>query len=900
MVSQGKTLKSAKSGVGKKWLIITLAGVIWVGPVLSSGIPVIGNLSTSPVAYAATTSAKKLGEEIITSGAVLMKYQYTNSAGAKSLANVIRVDLNNKYVKLDVMTGQGNQFTTRQSTGGMAKENGAVAAINGDFFNTGREGAPMGAQVSDGLLMSSPSDLKGMYAFAVTNDGKPILDEFAFSGSITAENGTTFPLAGMNKTAYTPEGTGSNYSHVNAAYIYTSAWKALERPKNSSSTPTEVMVTDGVITDISVMAGIPSAVPEGSYILRTHGAAAEFVKNNLAVGQRLEADYALVSKKTGQKLDPTNLQMMIGGHTILVDNGKSTSFSRNVNDLGGNRARTAVGYSKDGRYAYLIATESNDNSKGMTLQQLQDFMTKVGVWKGMNLDGGGSTTMVNRPLAEMNTQLTFNTEYGTTQRSIVNALGVFSTAPKGSLKGLKVSGSNTLLIGQIGTYQLKGYDTYYNPIEAGSIKPTWKSSNGNLAVNGQSIKATKPGTSTLTAVSGSTKATMQVKVLGADDLVALTTGVSSAPLQAGTSVSVPVTAVTSNGQSLEVPSSALKWEFIGFKGSVKDGRLTVSSVNSNTKVGYAIARYDGFSTVVILSAAGESTWENFENVNYPVKFTTNVPAVTGTAAIQNGSGTRATSKVLNLTYDMTGGLGQKMYAYAELNGTTGKTIPAQATSMTIDVEGDNSLNWLRAELKDNNGKTVYVDLAKAIDWSGWKTLSIDLSGYNIAFPAQMKRLYVVNVEEGQDERALTGAVSFDDIRFTMPSLSGNEGLPTGKAVMTIGQKSLMLNGSKVAIDSAPILKNGTTYVPIKHVLDAFGGQATWNQSAQRVGVLRGGMLMELTVGKKEFILNGKRSSAAVAPMVQGGRTLVPLRLVSEQLGLKVKWDKNTKTVTIES
>ncbi|MDT1800547.1 hypothetical protein QK887_26195, partial [Salmonella enterica subsp. enterica serovar Oslo] len=78
-----------------------------------------------------------------------------------------------------------------------------------------------------------------------------------------------------------------------------------------------------------------------------------------------------------------------------------------------------------------------------------------------------------------------------------------------------------------------------------------------------------------------------------------------------------------------------------------------------------------------------------------------------------------------------------MYAYAELNGTTGKTIPAQATSMTIDVEGDNSLNWLRAELKDNNGKTVYVDLAKAMDWSGWKTLSIDLSGYNIAFPAQM-------------------------------------------------------------------------------------------------------------------------------------------------------------------
>ncbi|PAK51963.1 stalk domain-containing protein [Paenibacillus sp. 7541] len=892
--------ENALRNAGKKWAIITLAGVIFITPVLGSGVPIIERLAPVSVAHAAASSVQKLGEEIITSGAVLMKYQYTSTTGTKSLANVIRVDLSNKHVKLDVMTGQGNQFTTRQSTGGMAKEYGAVAALNGDFFNTSREGAPIGGQVTSGVLMSTPSELKGMYAFAVTKDGRPIVDEFAFSGSVTAENGASFPLAGMNKTAYNPEGTGSSYSHVDAAYIYTSAWKAVERPQNSSTTPTEVLVKDGVVVEISDRAGLPTSVPEGSYILRTHGQAATFVRNNLAVGQTLKTDYALVSKTTGQKLDPLSLQMMIGGHSILVNDGKASSFSRDVSSLGGSRARSAVGYSKDGRYAYLVAAERNDNSPGMTLAQLQDFMVKVGVWKGVNLDGGGSTTMVNRPLAETSTQLTFHTEYGTTQRSIVNALGVFSTAPQGTLKGLKVSGSNTLLIGQTGSYQLKGYDTYYNPIEAGSITPTWKSSNGNLTVSGQAIKGVKPGTATLTAVSGSASASMQVKVLGADDITALTSTVSSAPLKAGTKVSVPVTAVTSSGQSLEVPSSALKWEFIGFKGSVSDGQLTVSSVNSGTKVGYAIARYDGFSTVIILSAAGESTWEDFEKVNYPIAFTTNVSGVTGTAKVEKGSGNRSDSNVLKLTYDMTAGLGQKVYAYAQLNGTTGKTIPAQATSMTLDVEGDNSLNWLRAELRDNNGKTVYVDLAKAIDWTGWKTLQIDLTGYNIAFPAEMKRMYVVNVEEGQDERALTGSVAFDNIRFTMPSLSSNEGLPTGKAVMTIGQKSMMVNGSKVAIDSAPVLRGGTTYVPIRHVLDVFGGQASWNKDAQRVSVLRGAVLLDLTVGKKEYVMNGKRHSAAVAPVIIGGRTLVPLRLVSEQLGMNVKWDKKTKTVTIES
>lgn len=49
-----------------------------------------------------------------------------------------------------------------------------------------------------------------------------------------------------------------------------------------------------------------------------------------------------------------------------------------------------------------------------------------------------------------------------------------------------------------------------------------------------------------------------------------------------------------------------------------------------------------------------------------------------------------------------------------------------------------------------------------------------------------------------------------------------------------------------------------------------------------------------------MILNGKRQSTEVAPIVLGGRTLVPLRLVSEQLGMTVKWEQETKTITLQS
>lgn len=902
----GKQLEDVKGSKVKKWAIVTLAGVIWIAPVMGAGGQMWSGTSWQSVAAAASTNTSKLSEEILTSGAKLMKYRYTTTrSGSKVnvLADVIQVDLQNPYVKLDVMTGKGGNLNSKQSTGAMAKENGAVAAVNGDYFNVSGEMAPIGGQVSDGVLVSTPSELSGMYALTVTKDGKPMIDEYSFDGTVKAQDGSTFALRGINKEDYTVESSAVKYSHANSMYIYTPAWTSTKRPNDPSTTPTEVLVQNGVITQISDKKALNMTVPKDGYILRAHGTAATWIMSHLSVGQTLSADYKLKAKTTGQSVDPSHLEMMIGGHTILVNGGKAASFSRDIaaSGIGGIRARTAVGYSQDGRYVYIIAAEKNSNSSGMSLTELQSFMTSVGVWKGMNLDGGGSTTMVTRPLGEQSASLTFNTEYGTEQRQVVNTLGVFSTAPAGKLKGFAVSGSQTLLVGQEGKYTAKGYDTYYNPIATGDISMSWKSSNnGIVSVSNGTIKGVKPGTATLTATSNGASSSIKVSVLGGNELSSLTAGSGLGSLKAGTTMSIPVTATTKNGQSVTVPADSLTWEFIGFKGKVTADQLTVSSVNSGAQVGYAIGRYDGYSTVVVLSAsASETIWENFENVNYPINFTTNAAGVTGSASVTAGTGEKAGSNVLQLGYDMTAGTG-KMYAYAQLNGSTGREVSAAATSMSMDVMGDKSLNWLRAEFTDANGKTVYADLAKAIDWNGWKKLTVDLNGLSIAYPAKLKRVYVVNVEEGQDERAKSGTVAFDNIAFTMPSKSSEVGLPTGTASLVLGQKSMTVNGTKKAIDAAPVLKNGTTYVPIKHVLDAFGGQASWDSKNQRITVLRGGKLIDLVVGQKEFILNGKRQSATVAPYVTGGRTLVPLRLVSEQLGLTVKWEQNTKTVTISS
>lgn len=899
----GKRAKIVRmaAGQGKKLILVSLAGLIWIQPMVL--MEPFGRTTTT--VYAASSQVTKLGTEDITSGAKLVKYQYTTTRSGKQvkvLADVIEVDLSNPYVQLDVMTGKGGQVTTRQSVEGMAQETGAVAGVNGDFFATGGQGVPMGAAVSQGTLVTSPAKLQGMFTFGVRSDNTPVIDRYNFTGTVMAEDGSTFPLTGINQESYTTE-PDKAYSHVNNMFIYTSAWKSEERPKASGTTPTEVLVQGGVIQQISYQAAIPGQVPSDGYILRAHGQAAEFIATHMTVGQHVDASYQLVSQTSGQQVNPSEFKMMIGGHTLLVDGGKASSFTRSTTSISGGSAvaRTAVGYSQDGKKVYIITVEKNGSSSGLTLAELQKFMVSIGVWKGVNLDGGGSTTMVTRPLAETEAKLTFTTSNGGAgQRAVANGLGVYTTAPQGALKGLKVSGASTLLIGQTAAYSLKGYDIYFNPVDAAGIQATWKSDNGNVAWTGEGFKGIKAGTSKITAVSGDGKDSMEVTVLGGSDLSSLTPVTTFASLEAGVSVSVPVTAKLKNGNTVNVPDESVKWEFTGMKASVQNGVLSVQSVNNGAKVAYATPKYDGFSgTPIVFSASSEQVWENFENATYPVSFTGLPAEAKGTAAIVQGTGEREKSKVLKLDYDLTGGSGNK-FAYAQINGTTGKTIPEGATSMAIDVLGDASLNWLRAEFADADGKSIYVDLARPLDFTGWKTITVDLTASAIKHPAKLKRLYVVNLEEGQDERALTGSVSFDNIRFTAPVTGGDTGLPSATVTMVAGQSSMTVDGKKQTLDVAPLIKDGTTYVPIKYVLDAFGGQAAWNAKAKKITVTRGTTVLELTVGKKEYMLNGAVKQSAVTPIIANNRTLVPLRLVSEQLGINVNWEKKTKTITLQS
>jgi hypothetical protein len=82
----------------------------------------------------------------------------------------------------------------------------------------------------------------------------------------------------------------------------------------------------------------------------------------------------------------------ISGEEVLVMGGAPIS---DLNDTA-LHPRTAVGYSKNGRYLYLVVVDGRQPfySEGITLKELADLMISLGAQNAMNLDGGGSSTMV--------------------------------------------------------------------------------------------------------------------------------------------------------------------------------------------------------------------------------------------------------------------------------------------------------------------------------------------------------------------------------------------------------------------------------------------------------------------------------------------------------------------------
>lgn len=121
--------------------------------------------------------------------------------------------------------------------------------------------------------------------------------------------------------------------------------------------------------------------------------------------------------------------------------------------------------------------------------------------------------------------------------------------------------------------------------------------------------------------------------------------------------------------------------------------------------------------------------------------------------------------------------------------------------------------------------------------------------------------------------------------------------------LTIGKTGMVVNGMERETDSAPIIRNGRTLLPVRSLIEALGGSVTWNAAARTTTVVLGGRTVKLTVGVGKAVVDGRQvaidgANPAVVPEIINGRTYLPLRFLADSLGVSVAWDASSQTVSI--
>jgi exopolysaccharide biosynthesis protein len=293
--------------------------------------------------------------------------------------NVLSVDAKRARLRLGLAT---DEIVGAETTSQIARRRGALAAINGGYFRTSgpARGEPIGVLAIDDKVLSEPA--KRRAALAVQFDGQQIRTTISHIGlQATLQVGAAQrPVSGINR----PRAGGE-------LIVFTPEF---HRSSLTSAEGLEAIVTNNRITEVVDNAG-DQIIPRNGLVISASGRARVWAQRHLRRG----ATVAFKTQIEARPPLPFKPAYILGGGPQLVGNGKSTTASETAGyatDFYQQRhPRTAIGWRKDGTLILVtVDGRQPQRSVGMTIEELAGLMLELGCVEALNMDGGGSTTMV--------------------------------------------------------------------------------------------------------------------------------------------------------------------------------------------------------------------------------------------------------------------------------------------------------------------------------------------------------------------------------------------------------------------------------------------------------------------------------------------------------------------------
>ena len=691
-------------------------------------------------------------------GPGVIQYHHTIDSGPWNI-NIIKIDIQNQWLKFQSVKA-GNKLMDFEKTSSMAARNNyeehrVVAAINGDFYNTST-GEQIGTQVASGELLKVTSDWLNV-AFDIYKN--PMIGMQNFSGSVITSDSIK-SISGVNKIRNIDE------------LIFYNSFKGGTTSTNQFGTEVRIIPIDDwfvndtirCLVDTVVVGAGNMAIGTNNAVLSGHGISGTFLVNNLFKDDTIKIVLNLFPALT-------KIEQLIGGNTWLVQDGIANP------DNGDRHPRTAVGFNDDSTQFFMFVVDGRQPglSVGMSYKELGDYMKTWGVHQGLNLDGGGSSTMVVRGVI-VNSPSDIGGE-----RSVANSLLLISTAPTGPLAYIRIQPKEIFALGGSSiNLSASGFDQHYNPvtIPSGSLVWSCDPAIGSISQNGVFTAA-------FDTISGYIYAS--VGDIGDSALVHLTkiSQIVLEPnpviLQPGQSQQMSATAYDNYNNIILLQQTDFLWSVIGDLGSISpSGYFTAI----NTGSGEIIARIDSISGSVPLTVGTSATIiiDDFSDLSgYTLTGTrVNLAQCSFVADTTNYISAPSSGK---LNYSLTTGGTSALYLNKEIQ------ISGAPEKLSIQVYGDGKKHWLRGEFKDVDNEIFLINFTNGdpgIDWINiWKYIEVDLndaipSWVNpnaiLTFPINWTRTYLV---ETNDSKKDDGAIGLDDFRahFISTGVEYNSVLP---------------------------------------------------------------------------------------------------------------------------
>ncbi|MDD3364447.1 MAG: N-acetylmuramoyl-L-alanine amidase [Syntrophomonas sp.] len=121
-----------------------------------------------------------------------------------------------------------------------------------------------------------------------------------------------------------------------------------------------------------------------------------------------------------------------------------------------------------------------------------------------------------------------------------------------------------------------------------------------------------------------------------------------------------------------------------------------------------------------------------------------------------------------------------------------------------------------------------------------------------------------------------------------------------KAAFIPPAPTIIFNNQKLSFEVPPIIENGRTLVPLRAIFEAMGATVTWNETTNTVTATKGSTTVILPIASTTPTVNGIEYKLDVPAKIVSNRTLAPLRFVGEALGGNVGWDETSSAINIQA